>query len=320
MDLIDQVTPALQLGERVVVRHRLPDSSATDVIGIVAALEPGMLTLRQRSGVEAVIERTQILAAKRVPLASRGRDPLRESAERIQRLSVAGWVDHADPLGEWLLRFGGGFTGRANSCLAIGDPGLDLAAAAQAIVAFAETHQIKPLAQVIEGSAEHEALAGLGWQPHSPTSVLVLRLVDLLGDAAAESAVQIESSASEAWLDAYDQSRPNQIERTIVRRILTGNGPAAFAAIWRDEEIVAIGKGHVADNWLGVAALWTRPDSRRQGFMSTILRALGLWGAELGARSVYLQVEADNGTAQHAYAGLGFTQHHRYLYLAPRPN
>ena len=34
----------------------------------------------------------------------------------------AGWPYH-EPLGEWTLRAGGGFTGRANSCHAVGDPG-----------------------------------------------------------------------------------------------------------------------------------------------------------------------------------------------------
>jgi GNAT superfamily N-acetyltransferase len=48
----------------------------------------------------------------------------------LERTAAAGWrAPEEIPLGGWLLRAADGFTGRANSALAIGDPGLPLAAA-----------------------------------------------------------------------------------------------------------------------------------------------------------------------------------------------
>ncbi|HYO36111.1 MAG TPA: GNAT family N-acetyltransferase, partial [Geodermatophilus sp.] len=48
----------------------------------------------------------------------------------LERLAARGWRgDEEVPFGGWLLRAGGGFTGRANSVLVLGGPPEDLAAA-----------------------------------------------------------------------------------------------------------------------------------------------------------------------------------------------
>ena len=69
-----------------------------------------------------VIERSKIIAARRVPAAAGGPDPRRISAADLQRHALLGWLAWHEPLGEWTLRAGGGFTRRANSCHAVGDP------------------------------------------------------------------------------------------------------------------------------------------------------------------------------------------------------
>src|SRR5215212_6086619 len=61
--------------------------------------------------------------------------------------ALPGWLGLSEPLGEWTLRAARGFTWRANSCLAVGDPGMPAGAAAAKIVAFSRAHGIPPRAE-----------------------------------------------------------------------------------------------------------------------------------------------------------------------------
>ena len=68
------------------------------------------------------------------------------------------------PLGRWLLRASGGYTGRANSALAVGPPGVPLPAALRAVVSFSAEHGIRPYVQAVVGDEMEAALPGLGWE------------------------------------------------------------------------------------------------------------------------------------------------------------
>lgn len=50
-------------------------------------------------------------------------------------------------LGSWLLRAADGFTGRANSALPLGDPGVPLPAAVAAVSDWYRTRGLPPMAQ-----------------------------------------------------------------------------------------------------------------------------------------------------------------------------
>ena len=105
------------------------------------------------------------------------------SVAEVERHALPGWLADSEPLGEWTLRAGGGFTGRANSCHAVGDPGLPVGAAADRIIAYAARHGIAPMAMVVSGSAEEQALAtSAGWTPTCPPRCWSVRLADVLGD------------------------------------------------------------------------------------------------------------------------------------------
>jgi N-acetylglutamate synthase len=309
-------------GERWVVRFRLPDGSATDVIGWIEALDATSIRLVTIETAQQVIERSMIIAARRAPAAAGGPHPRRISARELQQHALPGWLAWHEPLGEWTLRAGGGFTRRANSCHAVGDPGIPTQRAAEQIIGFAVAHNIPPVAQVIEESPEERALRRLGWKPtDQPTAVLVSRLADFLADRPAEPAVKITEALEPDWEEAYQHSRPTSADPAIVRKILDGNPPRAFAAVaaqeLRDHELVAIARGHRNEDWLGLAAIWTRPDHRRRGAAVAMMTALGDWAARQGARYAYLPVATVNESAIAAYSRLGFGHHHNYLYLAP---
>jgi GNAT superfamily N-acetyltransferase len=305
-------------GQRWVVRRRLPDGSATDVIGWIDVLAPEHLHLSTSEGLMHVVDRADVVLARRAPAAAGGPPPERTSAEELEGHALSGWLALHEPLGEWTLRAGGGFTGRANSCLAVGDPGVSAAEAAQRIREFAARNGIEPRAQVVQGSQPETALRGLGWvDGYVPTDVLAVRLADFLGTTAPVPRVRVTEELEVPWWNAYAASRPNHADPGLLRLILAGNPPRAFGSAGDRDAPFAIGRGHLSGAWLGYTALWTRPEHRRQGWASTLMVALGHWAARRGARYAYLQVASANREAQVAYERLGFRRHHHYLYLVP---
>jgi GNAT superfamily N-acetyltransferase len=307
-------------GQRWVVRRRLPDGTATDLVGWLDVLAPGYLQLSTADGLVHVVDRADVVLARRAPPAAGGPPPQRTTAEELQRHALSGWLALHEPLGEWTLRAGGGFTGRANSCLAVGDPGVPVAEATLRIREFAERNGIEPRAQVVQGSEPERALRGFGWvDGYVPTDVLAVRLADFLAARTPALRVRVTEDLEVPWWDAYAESRPNDADPGLLRLILAGHPPRAFASGGERDAPVAIGRGHVHGAWLGYAALWTRPEHRRAGWATALMTALGHWAARRGARYAYLQVAAANQEAQLAYERLGFRRHHHYLYLVPPP-
>ena len=308
-------------GERWVVRHRLADGSATDLIGWIAGMEQDFVSIAMSDGRVVQLPRADIIIARRAPAAAGGPSPLRTTAEELERYALPGWLEMSEPLGEWTLRAAHGLTARANSCLAVGDPGMPIAAAAAQIVSFSGSHGIAPRAQVIAGSHIEADLRALGWVDASEqTDVLVCRLSDMVGEELPDAAVQVVETLTASWQAAYQRSRPNDVDPAVVRRILDGQPPRAFGGVAdRGEQFVAIGRGHLSGPWLGLASVWTDRDHRGQGLATKIMIALGHWAARRGGRYVYVQVSSGNEQARRPYVGLRFTLHHRVRYLrAPR--
>jgi N-acetylglutamate synthase len=96
------------------------------------------------------------------------------SVRDLEAVAALGWraADQA-PLGDWLLRAAGGFTGRANSALAIGDPGLPLPEAVAEVCRWYRARQLPPMIAVpypLAGPEDSEVdayLAAQGWQLRS---------------------------------------------------------------------------------------------------------------------------------------------------------
>jgi GNAT superfamily N-acetyltransferase len=166
-------------------------------------------------------------------------------------------------------------------------------------------------------------LQRLGWvSTDQPTAVLVSRLADFLAVRQAEPTATITETLQPGWEAAYQHSRPNSADPALIRMILEGNPPRAFAAVTgrgRDDhsELIAIARGHRNEDWLGLASISTQSDHRRRGLATAMMAALGHWAARLGARYVYVQVAIVNEPGIAAYRSLGFIHHHAYRYLAP---
>lgn len=298
------------VGRRVTVRRRTPSGSATDVVGDLVGYDDRTLLVRDRDGVEHAISRADVIAGH--PVAAR---PAPRRVVELERVAAAGWpaVD-TEQLGEWLLRAAGGFTGRANSALAVGDPGMPFTAAAEKVRAWYAERRLPGRTAVVLPSPEDDGFAALGW---TPQDAVLVQTADVSGvlDALPPSpvAVDVQPEPSDAWLARYTARGRVTADG---RRVLTGGPRVGFARV--DDGAGAgplgIGRGVVVSGWLGISAIEVDPAVRGRGYAKAITRALLEWGAAHGAGRAYLQVQSGNRPAITLYAALGFRTHHRYRY------
>ncbi|MDQ0377290.1 GNAT family N-acetyltransferase [Amycolatopsis thermophila] len=220
-----------------------------------------------------------------------------------------------DKIGDWRLRAAGGFTGRANSALAVGDPGSPTGSALRGVCDFAHAHRIPPVVQVVAGSETERAIAAAGWVPNSGHAAghVVSVLTGPLGEGADE--VPVLASPTGGWWElTVGRPEPTDAERHV---LTTGEIGYALADVMG----VTAGavRAAVVDDVLHIARLAVRPGYRRRGLASALMAACGPWAAERGATRTVLQVAVENAGALAFYDRLGFTEHHRYRYWVPGP-
>ncbi|GAB4081686.1 GNAT family N-acetyltransferase [Modestobacter muralis] len=229
----------------------------------------------------------------------------------LQRVAARGWrAPEEDRLGEWLLRAAGGFTGRANSALVVGDPGLPLPDAVTAVARWYADRGLTPAAMLpgVQARSADAAFAAAGWQRGG--AVLVLT-APLGAPAAPAVAVELSPTPDDAWLVTYADGGTLP---PAAHQVLTGAEDVVFAAVRRGPVAAAVARGVLTDGWLGVSAVEVDPGHRRQGLGTALLDALRGWAAERGAHSVYLQVTEDNAPARALYRRAGLIEQHRYWY------
>ncbi|MEU2348116.1 GNAT family N-acetyltransferase [Modestobacter sp. NPDC049651] len=236
----------------------------------------------------------------------------------LERVAARGWPGLAqDRLGDWLLRAGEGFTGRANSALVVGNPGLPLDDAVAAVGRWYDERGLVPCAQLpgVQSRAADAAFARAGWARDEDVLVLTAPLTPPTADVAAAADVVLSPAPDDAWLAGY-QHHGGPLPDAAVRVLTAGEG-LVFASVRLDPApapLAAVGRGALADGWLGITALTVAEEHRRRGLATAVTAALQRWAAERGATSAYLQVTAGNAGARELYRRLGFIEHHRYHY------
>ena len=322
----------LRAGTRVVVRHRLPDGSARDALGDLVGADAATLRVATRRG-EVVVARADVIAAKAVPPPPVRRGPPHTAigVEDLERVMAEHWrpLERRD-LGGWRLRAGGGFTGRANSALAVGDPGLDLPGALARVEAFYAERGLPALVAVphpAPGLGEDldvvALLAARGWAVRTPTLVMTAATDDLAGAAEVPlppgARVVTSATPDEDWLARYRYLGSPGVPPA-GRRILVSADEQVFVRVLDGEETVAIARGSLSPGWAGVTAVETAPAHRRRGLGRRLLAEVADWARSRGAASTYLQVSADNTGARALYGGAGFGVHHAYHYRVAPPS
>jgi GNAT superfamily N-acetyltransferase len=271
----------------------------------------------------------------------------------VERAAARHWqAPEEGHLGEWLLRAGGGFTGRANSALAVGDPGLMLADAVDAVAAWYQARNLPPMVAVPLISPAHEKLdshlSQRRWTLRSGAAfVMTADLAAIPAEPAAfpappDDAAAAASHAAAATSDAATRRRrPRRLHLAnvpdaawlaryhyrgselppIARKLLLSAPAQCFMSI-RDGggegEPVAIARLSLDGDWAGLSAVEVDPSCRRQGLGTAITLAACAQARRLGAGRMFLQVEKENMPARALYARAGFRDSHEYHYrVAP---
>ncbi len=156
--------------------------------------------------------------------------------EALERAAARHWqAPDTEPLGEWQLRAAGGFTGRANSALPLGDPGRPLPAAVTAVEEWYRPRGLRPMIVLPQGAAPDHLQNHLnerGWVPRSgPAFVMV-------GDIAALPA----SPADVEFAPEPDSAFP----------LASGPPLSRAALVWPRRSLVA-------DGWPGTPVRTARP-------------------------------------------------------------
>lgn len=268
----------------------------------------------------------------------------------LERATAEHWqAPDRGELGEWRLRAAGGFTGRANSALPLGDPGMPLAGAVDAVQAWYRSRDLpamivvpRPLGSVGPPAAGapcaslDRLLAARGWTIRSgPAIVMTAAIAGLprhdagmygagvreagvreAGVRAAGVTVGLASEPSPDWLSIY-RYRGQPLPDNALNLLLSAPWQA-FATAVRDGRPAAVGRVSVAAGWAGIAAVEVAAEHRRGGLGTAVTMALARAAAERGVDRVFLQVEEGNFAARALYARCGFRDAHAYHYrVAP---
>jgi N-acetylglutamate synthase len=263
----------------------------TDVLGTLVSWDSTTCVVAPESGPAVTIALADIVTGKPVP--PRGSVRQRVSVRQAELNALPLWTSPTtQPLGEWVLRMVDGDRGRrsrrANSCLAIGDPSMPLTQAAAVVQDFYGSRGRDVLAQVEAGSEVETGLVQLGWAVLEP----------------AEAPYLVGSLVM-----ALRVARPADGIDVIV------DGTRILATTVADGVEVGRGRAELNGDWLGVHGLWVDESQRRQGRGRRLMAGLLDAGAELGAGTVWLEVDRDNTAAWMLYAGLGLREHHLCRYL-----
>jgi N-acetylglutamate synthase len=254
----------------------------------------------------------------------------------LERVAALHWRGTEEEwLGGWLLRAADGFTGRANSALPLGDPGLPFDGALDAVVDWYRDRGLPPMIVVpvlldadSPGRELDQSLSERSWATRpGPAFVMV---ADLSGDAnpirdhatrelPREARFQVDAEPDRSWLAMYHY-RGQDRQPAVMRDVLTSAPVQAFASIRAGDDVLAIARLSIADGWAGITAVEVQPARRRAGLGTALTRAVCAEAARRAIRRVFLQVETSNAGAIGLYERCGFRYSHRYHYrVAPPP-
>ncbi|HWF00287.1 MAG TPA: GNAT family N-acetyltransferase [Caulobacteraceae bacterium] len=217
-------------------------------------------------------------------------------------------------LGGWRLNASTGFSGRLNTCWPLGRTGREAEASIDFVEAWLRARGLPPMFKLAPAAVWPadlaERLARRGYRSHTETLLMV-------GPAKGAAATGV--TLSRDWDDDFAAvftgvaaDPGDAMERLAALRRVPQPRRLAVARV--DARAAAIGACAIEGSWVGIFAMRTLAQARRQGLGRSVLSSLLAAGAEAGAQRAWLQVEAVNAGAIALYEAAGFMEAYRYAY------
>jgi ribosomal protein S18 acetylase RimI-like enzyme len=234
---------------------------------------------------------------------------------RLEAAFDAAWPWLAvDRVGGWMVKRADGVSRRSNSANPLGpDARLDSGAMAaiQALYRAAGRPAYVRIPSMLDAGVD-AGLEHAGWSFEGESVTLIGPL-----DGAGPGDAELWPSPSLEWLAASHALNGREPALAAAFDAVLGRlqAPAAFAAVRRQDRIVALGYGVLHDGWLCIEAVAADVAWRGQGLAGQAVSTLMEWAAGQGAQGACLQTQADNHAAQTLYRRLGLGRElYRYHY------
>ncbi len=213
-------------------------------------------------------------------------------------------------LRDWILRSALGCTGRANSALPIGDPGLGIGPAIRAVESWYDERGRGAIFQVFESADDlDDELTTRGYAASEPTEVYWASVEGVrIGEPGTAVVHRRIPPAFHSLVG--DRDRVSEITAAPLPRLVAVAGDDAGLS-------VGCGMAVVDGEAAGIFAMRTAVDAWGQGVGTRVLAALVRAAGEQGVNNLWLQVERSNMRAREWYERIGFQRVDAYRYWRP---
>ena len=231
-----------------------------DAIGVLTSWDDHGLVVEPRAGGPVAFPEKLLVAGKVVPPFPARRAPLPSAtAVELQRIAGRGWpAFEQERLGEWTLRAAAGFTRRANSVQALGDPGLPLPQALAAVRAWYAERALPAYVEVISPGSPEDLRAELDrlGAGYAPTLVLTAPLAAVARSGAGHERVRLSRTADAGWMSLYRRVSEDPGVEEAARQVLHGGPSVWFATVpgAEGQPPLAIGRCVVDGPWACLSA------------------------------------------------------------------
>ena len=298
-----RISPS-DIGRRVSVRH-FDSEDLTDVLGHLISWHGdwplGLIQIRKKDDSIQEITTGKIFAAKVI-------EPEIGSLD-LERDSESTWVpNEKENLGDWVLRFSGNESARANSCRLDGRPENSVDESLLKIIDWYKNRKVPAFVQSPKPGAFDEALARNNFME-------VAHALYMIADTKTfeNQDVLIEKDLTDKWLKSA-MSTEAQAARLSKDLLISGNFVRFVSIENESKEIIATGRISASESLAMVTTVWVAENYRGKGFAKAIMNVLSDEAFKIGHKKIVLQVLKSNEPALKLYKSLGYEIHHEYAY------